>query len=139
MISLIYSSGYETVVPLPSNNIWEFELYVNDGTRRSTIAKENLFAFCDKHLEGHCHVEVYDLAEHPELGFKNNICVTPTLIKRSPSPVRTLVGDLTDMRKMQDYLCLPSPAKKPSGENVYREGLRKQRLSSREHHAPGRG
>jgi circadian clock protein KaiB len=116
--------------------MWELELYVNDGTRRSTVAMENLYAFCDKYMEGQCQVEVFDLAEHPELGFKNNICVTPTLIKRSPSPVRTLVGDLTDINKVQEYLGIPRQQKRAPGEKSYREGLRKQGLSSRGRHVP---
>jgi circadian clock protein KaiB len=126
------------VAPEPSTDTWKFELYVNDNTRRSAFARENLSAFCDKYMEGQCHVEVFDLAEHPELGFRNNICVTPTLIKRSPLPVRTLVGDLTDMRKVQEYLGLTPPEKKPSGEKSYREGLRKQALSSRTRHVHSR-
>jgi circadian clock protein KaiB len=126
------------VAPNPSADTWEFELYVNGNTLRSTFAKENLSAFCDKCLEGRRHVEVFDLTEHPELGFMNNIFVTPTLIKRSPSPVRMLVGDLTDVCKVLEYLGLPSWKKKPSGEQAYREGLRKQALSSRACHVHGR-
>jgi circadian clock protein KaiB len=135
---LEYNPGLETVVPKPSTDNWEFELYVNGNTRRSAFARENLSAFCDKHLEGHCHVEVFDLAEHPELGFRNNICVTPTLIRRHPSPVRTMIGDLTDISKMLECLGLPLQAKKPSRETSYCEGLRKQALSSRIRHVHSR-
>jgi circadian clock protein KaiB len=134
----MYNPGLETVVPEPSTDAWKFELYVNGNSRRSAFAKENLFEFCDKHLECHCHVEVFDLAEHPELVFANNICVTPTLIRRHPSPVRTMIGDLTDIRKMLECLGLPLQDKRPSGEKPYREGLRKQALSSRTRHVHSR-
>jgi hypothetical protein len=95
--------------------MWEFELYVNDNTRRSTIARENLSAFCDKHLEGHCHVQVFGLSKHPEMGFENNICVTPTLIKRNPSPIWMMVGDLSDAGSVAKYLEIPLAEKTGRG------------------------
>jgi circadian clock protein KaiB len=105
------------------------------------FARENLNAFCDEFLEGHWHVDVFDLAKHPELGFENNICVTPTLIKRHPSPVRTLVGDLSDTFTVLKYLDIPvsTVEKILASDKAYHEGLRKQGLSSLNRHAPGRG
>jgi circadian clock protein KaiB len=105
------------------------------------FARENLNAFCDEFLEGHWQVEVFDLAKHPEMGSANNICVTPTLIKRYPSPVRTLVGDLSDIRNMLIYLDIPRATveKILASDKAYHEGLRKQGLSSLNRHAPGRG
>jgi circadian clock protein KaiB len=124
----------------PSANIWEFELYINDKTRRSMFARENLNAFCDEFLEGQWHVDVFDLAEHPEMGFKNNICVTPTLIMRSPLPVRTLVGDLSDTMGILRFLDIPPATvdKIITMDKAYHEGLRKQGLSSLERHVHGR-
>jgi circadian clock protein KaiB len=136
----MYSSGFETVVKSPSAETWEFELYVNDRTWRSLFARENLNAFCEEFLDGHWHVNVFDLAEHPELGFANNICVTPTLIKRYPSPVRTLVGDLSDTIGVLRFLDIPMAMadKIISQDKAYHEGLRKQGLSSLERHVHGR-
>lgn len=114
------------MVPGRSTDTWKFELYVNDDTRRSAFVQENLRAFCSEYLKGSYHIEVIDLVKHPELGFLNNICVTPTLIRRHPSPERTLVGDLSDTDKIMDYLNIARPKKGLSVKTTFREGLRKQ-------------
>jgi circadian clock protein KaiB len=125
--------------PGPSADFWEFELYVNDNTRRSLFAKENLAAFCDKYLEGDARIDVFDLARHPEIGFEKNICVTPTLVKIHPLPMRTLIGDLSDTGKIMKFLDVAPQKYVPAGTTSYSEGLRKQGLSSRVRHvAPGR-
>jgi len=88
---------------------WEFELFINDQTRRSIFAEENLRAFCERHLKGRSHIRIIDLAKHPELAAENRICVCPTLIIRRPLPERTLVGDLSNTGKVLQFLELPLP------------------------------
>jgi len=121
-------------MPGPSTSPWEFELYVNDGNRRSEFARENLQAFCDANLNGKCRIQVIDIRKHPEFCIKNNICVTPTLIRRKPSPEKSMIGDLTNIDKMFDYLDIPRQAGGPAEKTGYREGLRKQEKSVVEHH-----
>lgn len=102
------------------------------------IAKENLNAFCEEFLEGQWHVDIHDLAKHPELGFENNILVTPTLVKSYPLPVRTLVGDLSDTMKVLKFLDIPMAAAEKiiSRERAYHVGLRKQESASGNPHIP---
>ena len=83
---------------------WEFELYVNDQTRRSAYAQENLRAFCRKYLGGNSRIEVLDLALHPELTMEKEIIVCPTLIIKHGKSEKTLVGDLSDTRSLQEYI-----------------------------------
>jgi len=121
-----------------SPDTWEFELYIIDQTRRSTFAQENLRLFCDVYLDGKCRIKVIDLLKHPELAFENMICVTPTLIKRRPSPERMLVGDLSDTNKVLECLDLRSPEKRSrekmsAMERAYDGGLSKQGASKRRH------
>jgi circadian clock protein KaiB len=44
-------------------------------------------------------LEVVDLREHPELAASEQIRAIPTLVRKLPAPIRTLVGDLSDKEK----------------------------------------
>jgi circadian clock protein KaiB len=70
-------------------------LYIAGKTRKSDKAIENLKKYCVAHLDGAYTIEVIDLLEHPHLAEGEQIIATPTLIKKLPSPVRILVGDLS--------------------------------------------
>jgi circadian clock protein KaiB len=70
-------------------------LYVAGDNRKSQTAIENLKKYCSEHLEGEYTIEVVDLLKHPHLAEGEQIIATPTLVKKLPSPVRILVGDLS--------------------------------------------
>lgn len=70
-------------------------LYVAGKTRRSEIATRNLRKYCEQHLKDAYAIEVVDLLEHPNLAEGEQIIATPTLIRKLPSPVRILIGDLS--------------------------------------------
>jgi circadian clock protein KaiB len=70
-------------------------LYIAGDNRKSQTAIENLKKYCAEHLKGQYTIEVVDLLKHPHLAEGDQIIATPTLIKKLPSPVRILVGDLS--------------------------------------------
>lgn len=70
-------------------------LYIAGDTRKSRTAIENLKKYCSEHLEEQYTIEVIDLLKHPHLAEGEQIIAIPTLIKKLPSPVRILVGDLS--------------------------------------------
>ena len=41
-------------------------------------------------------LEVIDVLKHPEIGLRENVLVTPTMIKVEPLPVRRVIGNLKD-------------------------------------------
>lgn len=41
-----------------------------------------------------------DLARNPQLAFTEQIIATPTLIKEFPLPLRKIVGDLSNTRRV---------------------------------------
>ena len=51
---------------------------------------------CDEHLPGRYRIEVIDLLETPELARAAEIIAVPTLVRRLPLPMRTIIGDLSD-------------------------------------------
>lgn len=77
-------------------DIWELRLYVAGQTARSLTAFANLKRICDEHLEGRYTIEVIDLVERPQLAKGEQIFALPTLIRRLPSPMRKIVGDLSN-------------------------------------------
>ena len=71
-------------------------LYIAGLTARSTLAVERIQAICERHLAGRYELTVIDLYLQPEAAREAQIVVAPTLIKRSPAPVRLFIGDLAD-------------------------------------------
>jgi len=75
-------------------------LYITGSTSRSEIAIRNLKKICEEYLEGGYDLEVIDLYQKPSLAKDNQIIVAPTLIKKSPLPLRRIIGDMSDKKKV---------------------------------------
>jgi circadian clock protein KaiB len=74
----------------------ELRLYVTGSTLLSTRAIENIEALIRDELHGAYACEIVDVLERPDLAEEDGIFATPTLVRRLPSPVRKLIGDLSD-------------------------------------------
>jgi circadian clock protein KaiB len=75
-------------------------LYVTGTTPKSMRAIENVRRICEEHLEGRYTLEVIDLYTHLPLARGDQIVAAPTLIKRLPTPLRQLIGDMSDEQKV---------------------------------------
>ena len=84
----------------PSQEKYLLRLYVTGMTPRSTQAIARIKAICEKHLQGRYELEVIDIYQQPELAKGEQIIATPTLIKKLPSPLRRIVGDLSDKERV---------------------------------------
>ena len=80
--------------------IYKLSLYVTPRTRNSQRAIRNLDALCRENLPVHFEVEVIDVTEHPALAARDNILATPTLVRRRPTPMRKIIGDLSDRERV---------------------------------------
>jgi circadian clock protein KaiB len=76
--------------------VWNLRLYVAGQTPKSVRAFANLKLLCEEHLKGRYQIEVIDLREHPQLARGDQIVAIPTLVRRLPVPVRTIIGDLSN-------------------------------------------
>jgi circadian clock protein KaiB len=76
--------------------LWNLRLYVAGQTPKSVRAFANLKLFCEEHLKGRYQIEVIDLRENPQLARDDQIVAIPTLVRRLPLPLRTIVGDLSN-------------------------------------------
>lgn len=80
--------------------LWELRLYVAGHTEKSVHALENLKLLCESYLKGEYSIEVIDLLKNPQLAKGDQIIATPTLVKKLPTPVKRLIGDLSDIERV---------------------------------------
>jgi circadian clock protein KaiB len=76
--------------------VWNLRLYVAGQTPRSVRAFDNLKAMCEEHLKGRYQIEVIDLRKNPQLARGDQIVAIPTLVRRLPLPLRSIIGDLSN-------------------------------------------
>ncbi len=76
--------------------IWELRLYVAGQTPKCLTALANLKRICDEHMPGRYQLEVIDLLENPRLARQDNILAIPTLVRKLPTPLRKIIGDLSN-------------------------------------------
>jgi len=76
--------------------VWNLRLYVAGQTPKSLRAFANLKMLCEEHLKGRYQIEVIDLRENPQLARDDQIVAIPTLVRRLPRPLRTIIGDLSN-------------------------------------------
>jgi circadian clock protein KaiB len=79
---------------------YDLRLYVAGNTQKSSTALENLKRICNEHLGGQYHIEVIDLLKNPALARGDQILAIPTLVRRLPSPIRKIIGDLSDTSRV---------------------------------------
>ena len=76
--------------------VWNLRLYVAGQTPKSIRAFANLKVLCEEHLKDRYQIEVIDLRENPQLARGDQIVAIPTLVRRLPKPLRTIIGDMSD-------------------------------------------
>jgi circadian clock protein KaiB len=79
---------------------WQLRLYVAGQTANSVKAFANLKRICDENLEGWYEIEVIDLLENPQLAAGDEIVAIPTLVRKLPTPVRRIIGDLSNTERV---------------------------------------
>ena len=80
--------------------VWNLRLYVAGQTPNSITAFENLKKICEEHLEGRYRIEVIDLIRNPTLAKGDQIIAVPTLIRKLPTPVKKIIGNLSNTEKV---------------------------------------
>lgn len=77
------------------------------GSPQCLNAIENVRHVCEQYLHGRYHIDVVDLLENPRLAAYEQVLVVPTLVRQLPSPIRKIVGDLSDTARLLAGLQLP--------------------------------
>jgi circadian clock protein KaiB len=79
---------------------WDLRLYVAGQTPRSLAALSNLKRFCEEYLPDRYAIEVVDLVEEPQRARVDQILAIPTLVRKLPSPMRKIIGDLSHTERV---------------------------------------
>lgn len=87
-------------LPKASPDRWELRLYVAGETPRCVEAFANLKRICEEHLEGRYSIEVIDLLKNPTLAAGDQIIAIPTLVRKLPTPMKRIIGDLTSTERV---------------------------------------
>lgn len=79
---------------------WDLTLYVTGQTAKSIAALANLKRICDTRLSGRHHITVIDLAANPRLAKLDQILAVPTVVVKSPTSLKRIIGDLSDEKRV---------------------------------------
>jgi len=80
-------------------DVWNLRLYVAGQTPKSIAAFSNLKRICEEHLKGRYSIEVVDLLKDPQLAQGDQILAIPTLVRKLPSPMKKIIGDLSNTER----------------------------------------
>ena len=75
---------------------YELRLYVAGQTVKSLNAFANLMKICETHLPGKFRIEVIDLLKNPQLAAGDQILAIPTLVRKLPTPIKKIIGDMSN-------------------------------------------
>jgi circadian clock protein KaiB len=77
-------------------------LYIAGQTPRSLAALANLKKLCDEHLATKytIELEIIDLIQKPQLAATDQIVAIPTLVRKLPSPIKKIIGDLSNTERV---------------------------------------
>jgi circadian clock protein KaiB len=84
----------------PAHGPYVLRLYVTGMTPRSMRAIGRIKAICEEYLEGRYDLEVIDIYQQPMLAKGEQIIAAPTLIKKLPTPLRRIIGDLSNKERV---------------------------------------
>jgi len=79
---------------------WDLRLYVAGQTPKSIVALANLQKICAEHLQDEYNIEVIDLVRNPQLARQDQILAIPTLVRSLPTPIKKIIGDLSNTEKV---------------------------------------
>lgn len=97
--------GFDT--DLNDDGVYRLRLFVTGATPNSSRAISNLKQICEKYLKGNYELEIIDIYQQPLVAESEQIVALPLLIKKTPFPVRRLIGDMSDTDKVLRGLNLP--------------------------------
>jgi circadian clock protein KaiB len=80
-------------------DVWNLRLYVAGQTPKSLTAFSNLKRICEEHLKGRYTIEVIDLLKNPQLAAGDQILALPTLVRKIPTPIKRIIGDLSNKER----------------------------------------
>ena len=81
-------------------------LFVSGATPRSVRAVDNLRRLLEAARLAGYDLQVIDIYQDPQAARDHQVVAAPTLVKLRPAPVRRIIGDLSDRRRVLSGLGL---------------------------------
>ena len=75
-------------------------LYVAGATPRSARAIATVKAICSDYVPGQYELEVIDIYQQPHIAHDEQIVAVPALVRVMPRPVRTFIGDMSNVERL---------------------------------------
>ena len=79
---------------------YQLKLFVTGHTITSKRAVTNIQRICEESLADRYELTIIDVLQEPQAAEDAKVLATPTLLKISPTPVRRIVGDLSNTEKV---------------------------------------
>ena len=79
---------------------WHLCLFVARESSASATAIVQLKRIVAEYLPPKSIVEVIDLYDEPERAEEEQVLAIPTLVRKTPEPVRRVIGDLSDIPRV---------------------------------------
>jgi circadian clock protein KaiB len=76
------------------------QLYITGMSENSVRAIQNITQICTRYLENQFDLEIIDIYKNPSVAEEQMIVFSPSLIRQFPLPKKTLIGDLSDTKKV---------------------------------------
>lgn len=101
-----------------TEEIWNLRLYVAGQTPKSITAFANLKKICNEHLAGKYQIEVIDLLKNPQLAKGDQIIAIPTLVRKLPTPIKKIIGDLANTERVLVGLDIRAGSKEKTEDRI---------------------
>lgn len=102
------TKAFEDTVKQATDEKYVLRLYITGTTPQSVKAITNLKKICEEYLKDSYTLEIIDIYQQPQLAEGDQIIAAPTLIKKLPSPLKKLIGDMSDKERVLVGLDLKS-------------------------------
>ncbi len=89
-----------SVTDQKKNSKYKLRMYVTGASPNSVKAINNIKTICEKHLSGIYDLEIIDIYQEPLMAQKEQVIALPMLVKSAPLPIKRLIGDMSDTKKV---------------------------------------
>ena len=83
-----------------ASRLYILKLYVAGQSPKSVSAIANMKKLCEANLQGRYVLDVIDLYQQPQLAQGEQIIAVPALIRKRPSPLRRIIGDMSNTERV---------------------------------------
>lgn len=83
-----------------SDSNYKLKMYVTGASPNSAKAISNIKNICETHLSGMYDLEIIDIYQEPLKAQTEQVIALPMLVKSSPLPLKRLIGDMSDTKKV---------------------------------------